>query len=364
MSLLLCGIGTAVPYHAVTQRDAAGIAQTFCCETEEQAQTLAVVYRRTGIQKRHSVLLESDGPGTNERQSFYPAMQGPDDGGPSTGQRMECYEREAEPLAVEACRRAFHAAATKPGEITHLVTVSCSGFSAPGFDLAVLRELGLPGSVSRTHVGFMGCHGVLNGLRVARAFVEADARACVLLCAVELCTLHQQYGWQRGAIVANALFADGAAALIARRKGDRAAPGWSVTRQASLVLPDSADAMTWRVGDHGFQMTLSAQVPELIARHLRDWLAARLGEAGLSVSQVPSWAIHPGGPRVLAACAEALLLNPAQLAASQTVLAEFGNMSSPTVLFIMQRLQQQNARLPCVLLAFGPGLTIEMALVQ
>ena len=196
-----------------------------------------------------------------------------------------------------------------PFEITHLVTVSCSGFSAPGFDLAIVEELGLPPGVSRTHVGFMGCHGALNGLRVAKAFAEADSSACVLLCAAELCSLHHQYGWQPDQIVANALFADGAAALVARQ-GEAADAGWRLLDQASIVVPGSSEMMSWRVRDHGFQMSLSSELPSLIGQRLEPWLTAWLARHGFSIPQIASWAIHPGGPRILSSCSSALELCP------------------------------------------------------
>ena len=208
----------------------------------------------------------------------------------------------------------------------------------------------------------MGCHGALNGLRVARAFAATDPDAHVLVSAVELCSLHHQYHWQPDQIVANALFADGSAAAVVRRRG-RATGGWHVVDQLD-VIPDSADTMNWRIGDHGFQMSLSPQVPQVICDTLGPWLAAWLAEHGLDVAHVGCWAIHPGGPRILDACAQAMELDAACLADSQDVLGEFGNMSSPTVLFILDRLRRRDAPRPCVMLAFGPGLTIEAALVH
>ena len=185
----------------------------------------------------------------------------------------------------------------------------------------------------------------------------------MLLCAVELCSLHHQYHWQPDQIVANALFADGAAALVVRAE-TVAQGGWRVVDQRSVVIPDSTELMHWRIGDHGFQMTLSTQVPQVICDKLQPWLAAWLDEHGLDVGSVGSWAIHPGGPRILEACAQAMGLDAARLVDSQEILAEFGNMSSPTVLFILDRLRRRDAPRPCVMLAFGPGLTIEAALLD
>jgi predicted naringenin-chalcone synthase len=128
-------------------------------------------------------------------------------------------------------------------------------------------------------------------------------------------------------------------------------------------MPDSAEAMTWRIGDHGFRMTLSARVPELIQTHLRGWLTGWLAEQGLERSDIASWAVHPGGPRILDAVESALGLEPEQNAVARSVLREHGNMSSPTILFILDRMRREGARGPCVALAFGPGLAVEVALL-
>ena len=279
---------------------------------------------------------------------------------------MRRYEAEAGPLAVAAARPALGDAAIEPGRVTHLVTVSCTGSCAPGFDMALIRGLGLPRDVARTHVGFMGCHGLLNGLRVARAFVAADPAAVPLVCAVELCSLHHQYEGDAEQIVANALFADGAGAVVGVAAGSTPvgnADAYRLVASGSTIIDDSDDAMSWRVGDRGFVMTLSPRVPELIARHLRPWLEGWLARHGLDLSSVGSWAVHPGGPRIVSAVGEALDLDPALLLPSRRVLEEFGNMSSPTILFILDRLRRADAPRPCVSLAFGPGLAVEAALL-
>src|SRR5262249_34184924 len=139
-----------------------------------------------------------------------------DDRGPTTAERLRVYAEEAGPLALRAARSALTKAGVDAGQVSHLVTVSCTGFFAPGVDADLIAGLKLSPSVQRTNVGYMGCHGALNGLRVARAYAEADPDAVVLTCAVELCSLHYHYGWDAGRIVANAIFADGAAAVVGR----------------------------------------------------------------------------------------------------------------------------------------------------
>jgi predicted naringenin-chalcone synthase len=264
---------------------------------------------------------------------------------------------------LAAAHRALAASDVASTDVTHLITVSCTGFSAPGVDVALIKGLSLAPTIGRTHVGFMGCHGALNGMRVAQALVRADTTARVLLCAVELCSLHYQYGMDPQAVVANALFADGAAALVvggpAEGKGER----WRIAACGSLLIPDTEGDMSWRIGDHGFRMTLSACVPDQILRHLRPWLEQWLASQGFPLRTIEAWAIHPGGPRILSSVIGALGLPADAAEASAEVLAECGNMSSPTVLFVLQQLQQSVGVRPCVALAFGPGLTAEAVLL-
>lgn len=324
---------------------------------------LEELYRRSGIRQRHSVLLEPAAAGRAPTQSFYPSAADAGNDGPSTEKRMQRYQQQAEPLARAACRQAFHSSGWAPRQVTHLITVSCTGFGSPGYDLGLVESLGLSCDVARTHVGFMGCHAVMNALRVATAFAQADAGARVLVCAVELCSLHQQYFASAQQIVANALFADGAAAaLVARGRG--ATAGWRIAAQKSWILPDTAELMQWRIGDHGFEMTLSNKVPDVIRTRLGEPLNSWLAACGLSVRDIRSWAIHPGGVRILSACAEGAGFETALLAASRHILSNYGNMSSPTVLFILERLRETTQPRPCVMLAFGPGLTIEAALLE
>src|SRR5262245_40129370 len=299
---------------------------------------------------------------TQTSKSVFLPRNRSDDRGPTTSQRLELYRTAAPALAIQASAEVLKQSGLQPDEITHLVTVSCAGFNAPGVDVAVIKALDLPATTQRTHVGFMGCHGALNGLRVAKAFSDADANARVLVCAVELCSVHYHYGWDPQRAIANALFADGAAAIVAGP--GYVAPGlaWQVAASGSCLIPDSEHAMSWTIGDHGFEMTLSKQVPGLIARHLRPWLAEWLEKLHVKLEKVHSWAIHPGGPRILDAAIESLGLDQTAARPSRDIFAAYGNMSSPTVLFIVDHLRRNNAPRPCVALGFGPGLNAEAAL--
>jgi predicted naringenin-chalcone synthase len=366
MSFAILGMGTSLPGTVFDQKEALAIARSLCCRTREHETWLPTMYQGTGIEKRHMVLprpLVDDVIGDTKLSGsiFLPTGE-PDDHGPTTGQRMQVYEQEAPPLAVEAAQIALAEAGLTARELTHLVTVSCTGFFAPGVDSILIRELRLRPTIARTHVGFMGCHGALNGLRVARSFTGSDPKARVLLVAVELCSLHYHYGWDPGRMIANAIFADGAAALVGVPETERTRRAWRVAASGSYVFPNTADAMTWTVGDHGFVMSLSKQVPGLIARNLRPWLEEWLGTLEMKVSDIASWAIHPGGPRILAAAREALGLGPANTIQAEGTFADHGNMSSPTVLFILEWMRRQNAPRPCLAMGFGPGLAVEATL--
>lgn len=371
MSATLLGLGTALPAHGVSQAVSAAMSAPLCCTTADEHRLFEVLYRRSRVKSRHSVLLQTQGApcdaasgnGHALEQTFFPATQGENDPGPGTRLRMERYAIEAAPLALAAARQALDQASIDPAMIDHLITVSCTGFAAPGVDVALIHSLEMNPQVSRTNVGFMGCHGAFNGLRIASSLVRGTTERA-LVCAVELCSLHFAYGWNPQRIVANSLFADGAGAVLVggESAAGAGAEGWQLKANGSVMLADSRDAMTWTVTDHGFEMTLSPRVPELIQAHLRPWLESWLARFGLSIAEVGSWAVHPGGPRILQSVESALSLPVGALAVSHEVLAECGNMSSPTILFILERLRRQGAARPCVALGFGPGLAVEAML--
>jgi len=355
MSFYIRGMGTAVPENKVSQTEAAQLAHEVICRDDQQRRLLTALFRLSGVENRHTALPHRIALNWVTDPSS-PTL------GPTTGERMQFYAEHAPPLALSAASAAMASANLDRHEITHLVTVSCTGFDAPGVDTALITGLKLRPTTQRVQVGFMGCHGAINGLRVAQSLTAADAQACVLLCAVELSSLHYRFNWDPQRIVANALFADGAAALVGMSKpGDAGA--WQVRATGSCLIPDSLSAMTWSIGDHGFEMTLHARVPDLIHQHLRPWLEAWLAEQGESIESIRSWAIHPGGPRILNSVEECLALPREATAVSRDILARYGNMSSPTVLFIVERLRELDAPRPCVALGFGPGMFAEGALL-
>jgi predicted naringenin-chalcone synthase len=362
MALTILGLGTAVPSTQVTNPMARQIAQRVAHFDEGARDFVQGLYDHIGIQTRYTVLspqvIKDVLERTNTSRSPFITALEQDSPGPTTRERLQDYVRATPELAETAAHRALEEAGLSTRHITHLVTVSCTGFHAPGWDIALIKRLPLSSTVARTHVGFMGCHGAINGMRVCQAFAGADVSARVLLVATETCSLHYSYERNVYRLVTNALFADGAAALVGRPMGE----GWQLRACASCLFPDAEKAMTWSIGNNGFAMTLSKEVPDLIRDGLQPWLTQWLAEQGLDLQQIGSWAIHPGGPRILESVEAALGLPPAATAASREILAEYGNMSSPTILFVLQRLRGWGAPRPCVALGFGPGLVAEAAL--
>ena len=361
-TVALLGLGTAVP-PAATQSDALSIVRQFGCQTAGQRAWLGRVFAHAGVETRSSVLLGAGGMADVER--FFPPAKDPSDLGPTTAARMQRYAQEAPPLAHRAAQAALADARLPAAEITHLITVSCTGFFAPGLDAALITSLGLPPAIRRQHLGFMGCHAAFNALAAARDIVLAHPHARVLVCSVELSTLHFTYGWDPEKLVTNALFADGAAACVVGATSRGTGPLWHLLQTASLLVPASAAAMTWRIGDHGFEMTLSAELPTLITSRLRDWCVSWLADEALAPADIALWAIHPGGPKIIAAAAESLALPDSATAPSRALLARHGNMSSATVLFLLQDLAPQApAGAHCVAIGFGPGLMLEGMLLR
>jgi alkylresorcinol/alkylpyrone synthase len=358
----ILAIGTAVPEFSIDQADAACLAQALGI-TNRWREALPALYQRSGVQRRGSVLLLSNDTEIENRQVFYRPATSTAPLGPTTSERMKSYTQHAGPLLEKACVNVLRQASVSAANVTHLVTVSCTGFVSPGVDHWLIERLKLRRQIPRTHVGFMGCHGLLNALRTAQAIAEAEPKAMVLVGSVELSTLHQQYTEDAQQLVANSLFADGAAtALIAGSEvpsvSDRS---WMIASSLSWMFPESQPSMSWHIGDHGFQMQLSPEVPDQIASQLRQPVESWLASMEIPLTAIDSWAIHPGGPRILTAVERALNLSPQCLEASRQILREHGNMSSATVAFVLQRLQELNpSNGKALMMAFGPGLHAEM----
>ena len=360
MSAVIASIGLATPKATLSQEEALDMARRLSggCASEWLGERGERIYRGAAIERRGAVLFDGDETG------LYASASDGEDRGPTTAARVEVYRRWAGELGAQAGGRALEG--MDRGEVTHIVTASCTGAEAPGVDQDLVRLLGLGAGVERTHIGFMGCHAAINALRVARAIVCADQRAVVLVCCVELCSLHYQYGGRTAGVVANALFADGAAAAVVRNGGGSGGAGlFAIEGTASQILPDSRGAMGWRIGDHGFEMELSIKTPVLLARAVPAWIERWLATLEVVPSGVRWWAVHPGGPRVLDEIASSLGLDADAVGPSREVLREHGNMSSATVLFVLERIARRaEAGQRCVAMAFGPGLAGEACLLR
>ncbi len=327
------------------------------CENDRQRRFLKILFQNAGVETRQTVV-----PWQAAYQWKNTELPIGLQSGPTTAQRMKMYREHAGPLAIEAAKQAFNDSGIEPSEITHLVTVSCTGFSAPGLDYELIRSLELRRTTERVHVGFMGCHGAINGLRTADAIAARHPQAKVLVCAVELCSLHYRLAWDTEGVKGNALFSDGAAAVIGGTDLSASRTRCTLRETASCVIPDSYPEMSWDIGDNGFEMRMTSQVPVAIRQHLKSWLTNWLRRLDYSIDDVADWCVHPGGPRILDAVEESLTIPTAACNTSREILRRYGNMSSPTVIFILHEILQRRSQFPIVSLAFGPGLTAEAAL--
>jgi predicted naringenin-chalcone synthase len=293
---------------------------------------------------------------------FYPGADAgsPAAADPGTAARMALWRAAAFDMAERAARDAIARAGVAAHAITHCITASCTGYESPGIDAQLIERLGLPRTCRRLNVGHMGCHAAVNALASARDAVLANPGAHVLVCCTEVSSAHFQRSARMDRLVANTIFADGCAAAVVTA----ADAGPEVAAAHTVLIPGTADEMRWTVGDHGFEMTLGAGVPDILREQVGPWVRGALGHHGLAPASIGGWAIHPGGPRVIDAVCEALALPAGADLHSRAVLREHGNMSSATLLFILQRMQAADVPRPWVGLAFGPGLVGEMVLVR
>ena len=309
------------------------------------------IFSRAGVDYRHMVV----------DRDFYSQEQ-------RTGARNECYLAEALPLGEATLRRCFAAADCSPDIVDDFFVVSCTGYDIPGLDLHLAGRLGMRPDLRRTCGLGMGCYGAFPALLRAREAVAGQPGRTALVLALELCSLHLQQDDTIENMVASALFADGAAAaLIGQAAGRAEVEGPRLLDAATHCDYSTFEHMAFHVTDHGFRMSLSAYVPELLAANIEAFVDGLLGRNSLCRADVRFWGIHPGGRKILDYVRDRLGLAEAQLEFSRAVLRAYGNMSSPTILFVLDDIQRRGRPVPGdygVLLAFGPGLTMESALVQ
>ncbi len=358
-------IGTLTPECAYTQDEAAAVMQDWTNDARAK-RLIRRIYRTSGIDTRYSVIRDFK---AGEEPNFLDTIDGqPSE--PSTGKRNDIFGSEGDRLAVKLGRQVFADCPTlSPTMVTHLITVTCTGFTNPGADYAMIRELGLPENVQRYHLGFMGCYAAFPALRMAHQFCQADPRAVVMIVGIELCSLHLQFEAGLDSVLANSLFSDGlAAAVVSARPPPGGTRPLALDGFSSRLIDEGENDMAWRIGDNGFAITLSSYVPKIIAANVDQIVAGILEPHGLSQRDIGVWAVHPGGKSIVDKVQSGLGLADEQVCFSRNVLRDYGNMSSVTILFvleqIMQQIQPEHVDKPICAMSFGPGLTVESALLQ
>ncbi len=348
-------IGVAAPENIVTQDEVvAALSQVYSSE-----RTMKLLRRLAKVSCVNTRCLAgfASRPGAEEAPLYRPASEQPH--GPTMGARNMRFEATAAPLVKSVLEQLPQNALP---QVEALVTVSCTHASSPGLERPIFDHAPLPLTVDRWNLGFMGCSAALSGLRLIEGLTPRgrDGAGAALLVACELSSLHFQYSEALDQMTANMLFADGAAGVLLSPQ-----PGsLRVVGARSIALPEFAEQMVWMGDDYGLRLELSQELPRTLAAHLRQGVGAFLDDHGVRLSDVAHWLVHPGGPQIVDAVENVLELPDNAAVLSRDVLREYGNMSSATILFILKRLMAQGANGKCVLMAFGPGLTIELVLLE
>lgn len=353
MKTYIHDIVTAVPPFAYNQN---GFVREFMKEhVPGDRMTRAIlhkIYSASGIGTRHSVIPDFS---PEESSGIYFDKTANGVLSPGTGARNDLYKTWASSLFVKVASELLSNTGTAPEDITHVITVSCTGFYAPGPDYDIVRQCGLRDSTRRYHIGFMGCYAAFPALKLAQTICQAEPDAVILVVTTELCTLHLNFSGEPDAMLSASVFADGAAGALVSAKP----PNGRALRLdgfQSRLIPQGEKDMAWTIGDHGFDMVLSSYVPDILQANLEDILTP-------APENIRHWAIHPGGRAILDKVEKGLALPADALDASRKVLHENGNMSSATILFVLKEfMHREPGRL--FGMAFGPGLTVETAFME
>ena len=351
----IVSIGTAVPEYRHEQQKIFEFMSRAYAINETEKRKLKFVYKHSGIETRYSVLPDFSLPA--KEWQFFPATENLEPF-PSIEKRMKSFREHAAPFSLKAitdCLKNY-----KDQKITHLITVSCTGMSAPGLDLELMELMNLPANTWRTSINFMGCYAAIHALKLADMICKTDTKANVLIVCIEFCTLHFQNKYSTDNISSGILFGDGAAAVLVT--GDDEIDGMRFDHFHSAVSFKSKQEMVWEMSSTGFLLTLSGYIPELIEADFNKIVSEALNGTRLTKEDITHWCIHPGGKKILEAVHNSLQFTNGQLQPCYDVLNDYGNMSSPTILFVLKRIQgaldkkQHNNIFGA---AFGPGLTIE-----
>lgn len=364
MEIAITAIGTANPIYKSHQLATAELIIAGLKLKPAEKRLLRSVYKATGIEYRYSVLSDyCKAPGQFE---FFP--NDCDAEFPSTSERMKIYKDNALKLAIAAIQNCIsNVDHFDLSEITHLITISCTGMYAPGIDIEIVQQLYLNRSTKRTVINFMGCYGAFNGLKIADAICRANENSKVLMVCVELCTIHFQKNMVVDNIVSNSIFADGAAAVLIQANPTRKKYFALDTFHCDL-LPQTSQEMAWHIGDNGFDIVLSSYVPEVIQSGIYKFTHSLLDQNKFKISDIDFFAIHPGGLKILQACEKSLGISEEHNKYSYQTLKNYGNMSSATVLFVLKAIwddmNQEDNHKNIFSCAFGPGLTLESMLLR
>ncbi|NCU03165.1 MAG: type III polyketide synthase [Chitinophagaceae bacterium] len=351
----IISIGTAVPAFKHQQNNILQFMQQVYALDAVENRKLKFLYSHSGINTRYSVI--PDYSHQLPEWKFYPHSENLEPF-PSLEQRMNWYNRHAALLSVDAIRNCLQGKMNGKN-ITHLITVSCTGMSAPGLDLQVMELMELPKNIFRTSINFMGCYAAIHALKIADAICKTDRAAQVMIVCTELCTLHFQKDPSPDNIASTLLFADGSAAALVTHD-DASTAGLQLNGFYSEIIPGGKRDMAWELSSTGFLMTLSGYVPELIREDFEPLVTRALANNGLQKENINHWCIHPGGKRILDAVEKSLSLQDNALQHGYNVLHDYGNMSSPTILFVLKEIMQTIKTGNSVFgAAFGPGLTME-----
>lgn len=329
--------------------------QTVYALPPTEARTLRFMYSQSGIDQRYSVLADYSKP--LHEWKFYPQSESLEPF-PSIEQRMAVYNKQAPLLSVDAIRNCL-SHRFLPQNITHLITVSCTGMSAPGLDLQVMELMDLKKTIFRTSINFMGCYAAIHALKLADAICRSDKAAQVLLVCTELCTLHFQKEATMDNMASSLLFGDGSAAALVMHDQAKA-EGIFIEDFYSEINPKGKRDMAWELSSTGFLMTLSGYIPDLIEEDFAAIVDRALSKNAKTLNDITHWCIHPGGKKILQAIHKSLDFTNGQLEPSYNVLKQYGNLSSSTILFVLKRMLEQKQPIKNLFgAAFGPGLTVE-----
>lgn len=356
MSKIL-SIGTALPPYRHQQTEILHFMQNVYALKETDRRKLKYLYHQSSIKQRYSVIPDYSRPGTEWK--FYPHTENLEPF-PSLELRMILFNKHAAPLSVDAIRNCLEGC-LRSDEITHLITVSCTGMSAPGLDLQVMELMDLPKNIFRTSVNFMGCYAAIHALKMADAICNSNKKAKVIIVCTELCTLHFQKEATTDNIASSLLFGDGSAAVLVTHD-EVHGEGLHIEHFYSEVVTKGKKDMSWELSSSGFLMTLSGYIPELLEEDFGGLVDRALNHCQLTKSDITGWCIHPGGKRILESIHKSLCLKNGELQDGYDVLRDFGNMSSPTILFVLKNMMHAlDGSSPSRIFAaaFGPGLTME-----